>query len=242
MQVDDKQRYLMVTEAAYFLAERRNFEPGHEHEDWQAAEQQVDEMLMTMARQPELEQRIEAGERTKPVLNAEMATPAKRTTTTLAKTKQSPRGKQALAQGRQTTESNQASAMQDSLTAEANEQAKPARKARAAKAKAPVTSVKAKTATGGRKAKTAKQSVAAGAIPSERMPQVASGTGEQPEVMTKAPAKRTRRSTKTEQPASVPMAAASQEGSKPGRKPRQKKTEANAAKGDGRRRSKTTAV
>lgn len=49
MQVDPKQRYLMITEAAYFLAERRNFAPGHEQVDWLAAEQQVDEMLKALA-------------------------------------------------------------------------------------------------------------------------------------------------------------------------------------------------
>jgi hypothetical protein len=30
-----------IAEAAYFLAERRNFEPGHEIEDWLEAEAQV---------------------------------------------------------------------------------------------------------------------------------------------------------------------------------------------------------
>ncbi len=32
----------MISEAAYFLAERRGFEPGHELEDWLAAETLVD--------------------------------------------------------------------------------------------------------------------------------------------------------------------------------------------------------
>jgi len=31
----------MVAVAAYYLAERRNFEPGHELEDWLAAEAEV---------------------------------------------------------------------------------------------------------------------------------------------------------------------------------------------------------
>jgi hypothetical protein len=30
-----------VAEAAYYLAERRGFQPGHEHEDWLEAEKQV---------------------------------------------------------------------------------------------------------------------------------------------------------------------------------------------------------
>ena len=36
----------MVEKAAYYAAERRGFEPGHELEDWLAAEQQIDELLM----------------------------------------------------------------------------------------------------------------------------------------------------------------------------------------------------
>jgi Protein of unknown function (DUF2934) len=32
-------RHAMIAEAAYLIAERRNFEPGHEVEDWLAAEQ-----------------------------------------------------------------------------------------------------------------------------------------------------------------------------------------------------------
>ncbi|MGD0504488.1 MAG: DUF2934 domain-containing protein [Steroidobacteraceae bacterium] len=37
---EDRQR--MVAKAAYFLAERRHFQPGHELEDWLAAEAEVD--------------------------------------------------------------------------------------------------------------------------------------------------------------------------------------------------------
>ena len=40
------QRNRMVEKAAYYAAERRGFEPGHELEDWLAAEQQIDELLM----------------------------------------------------------------------------------------------------------------------------------------------------------------------------------------------------
>jgi hypothetical protein len=36
----DEQRELVAV-AAYYLAERRNFKPGHETEDWLAAESQV---------------------------------------------------------------------------------------------------------------------------------------------------------------------------------------------------------
>jgi hypothetical protein len=37
----DEQRRELISVAAYYLAERRNFEPGHETEDWLAAELQV---------------------------------------------------------------------------------------------------------------------------------------------------------------------------------------------------------
>ena len=37
----NEQRRELVAVAAYYLAERRNFEPGHETEDWLAAESQV---------------------------------------------------------------------------------------------------------------------------------------------------------------------------------------------------------
>jgi hypothetical protein len=36
-----EQRRELVAVAAYYLAERRNFKPGHETEDWLAAESQV---------------------------------------------------------------------------------------------------------------------------------------------------------------------------------------------------------
>jgi hypothetical protein len=37
----DEQRRELVAVAAYYLAERRDFKPGHETEDWLAAESQV---------------------------------------------------------------------------------------------------------------------------------------------------------------------------------------------------------
>lgn len=39
--VTEEQRRELIATAAYYLAERRNFEPGHETEDWLAAESQV---------------------------------------------------------------------------------------------------------------------------------------------------------------------------------------------------------
>jgi hypothetical protein len=35
----------MIADAAWFRAERRGFAPGHELEDWLAAEQQIDAIL-----------------------------------------------------------------------------------------------------------------------------------------------------------------------------------------------------
>ena len=40
-----KDRYERIAENAYLRAERRGFEPGHELEDWLAAEQEVDALL-----------------------------------------------------------------------------------------------------------------------------------------------------------------------------------------------------
>lgn len=43
--VDPDLRRQMVADAAYFLAERRGFEAGHDLEDWLAAEAMVDSRL-----------------------------------------------------------------------------------------------------------------------------------------------------------------------------------------------------
>jgi len=39
-------RRASIAEAAYFRAEHRGFAPGHELEDWLAAEEEVDQRLM----------------------------------------------------------------------------------------------------------------------------------------------------------------------------------------------------
>lgn len=39
---DPTQRRAMIAEAAYYRAERRSFEPGHELEDWLQAEAEVE--------------------------------------------------------------------------------------------------------------------------------------------------------------------------------------------------------
>ena len=45
----DSERRRMIAEAAYYRAASRNFEPGHELEDWLAAESEIDQILMTRA-------------------------------------------------------------------------------------------------------------------------------------------------------------------------------------------------
>jgi Protein of unknown function (DUF2934) len=37
----DEQRRELIAVTAYYLAERRNFQPGHEDEDWLAAEAEI---------------------------------------------------------------------------------------------------------------------------------------------------------------------------------------------------------
>jgi hypothetical protein len=43
--VSDEERHRMIEEAAYYRAEKRGFEPGHNEEDWAAATEEVDAML-----------------------------------------------------------------------------------------------------------------------------------------------------------------------------------------------------
>ena len=44
------ERQTLIAQAAYFLAERRGFSPGHELEDWLAAEQDVERALQQGSR------------------------------------------------------------------------------------------------------------------------------------------------------------------------------------------------
>jgi len=44
--VDPQQRAALIARAAYFLAMERGFMPGHELEDWLAAESRVDAELL----------------------------------------------------------------------------------------------------------------------------------------------------------------------------------------------------
>jgi hypothetical protein len=43
--IEPEQRLAMICDAAYFLSERRGFGPGHELDDWLAAEGQIDRLL-----------------------------------------------------------------------------------------------------------------------------------------------------------------------------------------------------
>ncbi|HEU4781224.1 MAG TPA: DUF2934 domain-containing protein [Steroidobacteraceae bacterium] len=45
--VGPEQRAALIAEAAFFRAEKRGFAPGHETEDWLAAEAEVDTRLMS---------------------------------------------------------------------------------------------------------------------------------------------------------------------------------------------------
>jgi hypothetical protein len=44
--VDPETRAALIAEAAYFRAEMRGFAPGHEAEDWLAAEAEIDAKLL----------------------------------------------------------------------------------------------------------------------------------------------------------------------------------------------------
>jgi hypothetical protein len=43
--VSPAKRLDMIREAAYYKAEKRNFAPGHEAEDWALAEREIDELI-----------------------------------------------------------------------------------------------------------------------------------------------------------------------------------------------------
>ena len=50
--VNLEQRTALIAEAAFFRAEKRGFAPGHETEDWLAAEAEVDAKLMSREFEP----------------------------------------------------------------------------------------------------------------------------------------------------------------------------------------------
>jgi hypothetical protein len=43
--MEPDRRRAMISDAAYFLSERRDFCPGHEFEDWLTAEREIDQVL-----------------------------------------------------------------------------------------------------------------------------------------------------------------------------------------------------
>jgi hypothetical protein len=43
--IDPEHRRALIARAAYFRAERRNFSPGYEQDDWLSAESEVDTLL-----------------------------------------------------------------------------------------------------------------------------------------------------------------------------------------------------
>lgn len=47
--VDPETRAALIAEAAFFRAEKRGFAPGHETEDWLAAEAEIDAKLLRAA-------------------------------------------------------------------------------------------------------------------------------------------------------------------------------------------------
>jgi len=51
--VSPDQRRGMIAQAAYLRAERRGFAPGGEHEDWMAAEAEVDALLSADSSAPQ---------------------------------------------------------------------------------------------------------------------------------------------------------------------------------------------
>lgn len=48
--ISEEERGRMIAEAAYFRSANRGYEPGHELEDWLAAEAEVNEKLKTASR------------------------------------------------------------------------------------------------------------------------------------------------------------------------------------------------
>jgi hypothetical protein len=47
-----EQRAALIAEAAYYRAEKRGFAPGHDTEDWLAAEAEVDALLLQSVTTP----------------------------------------------------------------------------------------------------------------------------------------------------------------------------------------------
>jgi len=50
LKLEPQMRHELIAQAAYFRAHRRGFEPGHDLEDWQSAEVEIDILLNGTAR------------------------------------------------------------------------------------------------------------------------------------------------------------------------------------------------
>ena len=51
--LNSQKRHALIAEAAYLRAERRGFTPGHEVEDWVAAEAEIDLALTASTKAPQ---------------------------------------------------------------------------------------------------------------------------------------------------------------------------------------------
>lgn len=51
--IDAEKRHALIAESAYLRAERRGFAPGHEVEDWVAAEAEIDLALTASTKAPQ---------------------------------------------------------------------------------------------------------------------------------------------------------------------------------------------
>lgn len=58
--VEPEVREIMIAEAAYYIAERRGFEPGAELDDWLDAESEIDGLLTALAAESDDEDGQEA--------------------------------------------------------------------------------------------------------------------------------------------------------------------------------------
>lgn len=58
--VEPEVREIMIAEAAYYIAERRGFEPGAELDDWLNAESEIDRLLAVITAEGDDEEEEEA--------------------------------------------------------------------------------------------------------------------------------------------------------------------------------------
>jgi hypothetical protein len=58
--VEPEVREIMIAEAAYYIAERRGFEPGAEMDDWLEAEAAIDQLLAAVEAEGDEDEQDEA--------------------------------------------------------------------------------------------------------------------------------------------------------------------------------------